>query len=107
MNRLFFLMIISCCGLALSSPVFAFESARSGVPSGQVKEGITLYEEYCANCHQSFAKTTKPHRSIGRLRSSIEHFAVMNNLDFLNDEQLEALASALRTIPLKAASLNK
>ena len=106
MNRLYILIIISYCGLAISASSFADDTKHS-VQSEQVANGISLYEEFCANCHKSFAKTTKPQRSVSRLRSSIKHFPVMSYLDFLNDEQLDALATALRTIPLKEVSLKK
>ncbi len=77
---------------------------RSVVNLTEIEKGISLYEEFCANCHKSFAKTTKPQRSLSRLRSAIEYIPAKKFLDFLSDEQLEAIASALRTVPLKEAS---
>ncbi|MGW8313370.1 MAG: hypothetical protein ACWGOL_09085, partial [Desulfuromonadales bacterium] len=50
-------------------------------------------EKYCASCHRPFAQTTKPQRSVGRLRSAIKAFPSMNNLDFLSEMQLEAMSS--------------
>lgn len=85
----------------MSTPVFALDDGHVSDQYGQVANGISLYEEYCADCHMSFIKTTKPQRSVSRLRSSIKHFSAMNSLDFLNNEQLDAIASALNTIPLK------
>jgi hypothetical protein len=107
MNRLYILIVLCCCVLAISAPSFAREIEQISVQSEQVAYGVSLYEEFCANCHKSFAKTTKPQRSVNRLRSSIEYFPVMNDLDFLSDQQLDAIATALRTIPLKEASLRK
>jgi mono/diheme cytochrome c family protein len=78
--------------------VNAHEEAR--IESQKVSTGIFLYEKNCAKCHRSFAKTTKPQRPLNRLRSSIKQFPAMSNLDFLNEEQLKALASALATSPL-------
>jgi mono/diheme cytochrome c family protein len=107
MKRLHLLIIIGCFGLAVSASAFARDTEPAGVQFDRVANGISLYEAYCADCHKSFAKTTKPQRSVSRLRSSIQHFSEMSNLDFLNNEQLDAIASALSTIPLKAASFKK
>ena len=100
MNRFYLLIIACCCGLLVSctSPVNTAKEARR--ESQKTSTGIFLYEEHCAKCHRSFAQTTKPRRSFNRLRSSIKQFPAMSNLDFLNDEQLKSLASALATIPL-------
>jgi mono/diheme cytochrome c family protein len=93
--------------MAVSLPAFANDTGRDQNRFEQVAYGISLYEEHCANCHQGFAETTKPQRSVERLRSSIEHFPVMNSLDFLNPQQLDAIAEALNTVPLKEAALSK
>jgi mono/diheme cytochrome c family protein len=100
MNR-FYLLIIACyCGLLVSCTSAVSASTEESIESQRTLTGISLYEEYCVQCHRSFAKTTKPQRSFNRLRSSIKQFPAMANLDFLNDEQLKALTSALATIPL-------
>ena len=100
MNR-FYLLIIACCfGLSVSCTSLTSVSTEESIGAQETSTGISLYEEYCVTCHRSFAKTTKPQRSFNRLRSSIKQFPAMSNLDFLNDEQLKALASALATIPL-------
>jgi len=104
MDRLYILIIIISCGLAISASSFADDTKHISSQSEQIKKGISLYEEFCANCHKSFAKTTKPQRSLSRLRSAIEYIPTKNFLDFLSDEQLEAIALALRTVPLKQAS---
>lgn len=107
MNHFYKFIVLSCCALAISASSFAFDTEQVSTKSEQIAYGVSLYEEFCANCHQSFAKTTKPKRSVDRLRSSIEYFSVMKELDFLNDVQLDAIATALSTIPLKEASLKK
>ena len=104
MNRLYILIIIIFCGLAISASSFADDTKHISSQSEQVEKGISLYEEFCANCHKRFAKTTKPQRSLSRLRSAIEYIPAKKFLDFLNDEQLVAIASALKTVPLKEAS---
>lgn len=104
MNRLYILIIILFCGLAISASSFADDTKHLSGQSEQIEKGISLYEEFCANCHKSFAKTTKPQRSLNRLRSAIEYIPAKKFLDFLSDEQLESIALALRTVPLKEAS---
>ena len=104
MGRLFLLIIILCSGLVVLISCAPKPSNDIIAPNQKATNGISLYEEYCASCHKPFAKTTKPQRRIGRLRSSIEHFPAMNNLDFLSDVQLEAIASALATISTEYAS---
>ena len=100
-------MFFYCSAMAASVSSLANAAEHDNLQSAQVAYGVSLYEEYCADCHQSFAKTTKPKRSVKRLRSSIELFPVMNSLDFLNDQQLDAIAAALETIPLKEVTLKK
>ena len=100
MNR-FYLLIITCYfGLLVSCTSLVSASKEASTEAQKTSTGISLYENHCVKCHRSFAKTTKPQRSFNRLRSSIKQFPAMSNLDFLNDEQLKALASALATIPL-------
>ena len=60
-------------------------------------DGVSLYEKYCANCHKPFEETTKPHSTARRLRSAINQFPAMNDLNFLSDAQLEEVAAALAT----------
>ena len=100
MNRFYLLIIVCYVGLLMSCTSLVSASKEASIESQKTSTGISLYEEYCAKCHRSLAKTTKPQRSFNRLRSSIKQFPAMSNLDFLNDEQLKALASALATIPL-------
>ncbi len=107
MNRLYISIVILFCGLAISASSFADVSKQISSQSEEIENGISLYEEFCANCHKSFNKTTKPQRSLSRLRSAIEYIPAKKFLDFLSDEQLEAIASALRTVPLKEASHKK
>ena len=104
MNRLYILIFIISCALAIPASSFADDSKQISGQSEQVEKGISLYEQFCANCHKGFAKTTKPQRSLNRLRSAIEYIPAKKFLDFLSDEQLAAIASALRTVPLKEAS---
>ena len=104
MFRFFIISALCCAALAVSLPSSANDT---GQQSEQVAYGISLYAEHCANCHQDFAETTKPQRSVERLRSSIEHFPAMNSLEFLNPQQLDAIAEALNTIPFKEAALKK
>jgi len=104
MNHLYIFMIILFCCLAISASSFADDTKQLSGQSEQIEKGISLYEEFCANCHKSFAKTTKPQRSLNRLRSAIEYIPAKKFLDFLSDEQLESIASAMRTVPLKKAS---
>ena len=104
MDRFFLFIIVLCSGLVLLISCAPKPSNDINSLSQKATNGISLYEEYCASCHRTFVKTTKPQRHIGRLRSSIEHFPAMNNLDFMSDVQLEAIASALATISTGYAS---
>ena len=74
MNRFYILMFFCCSAMAASVSSSANAAEHDNLQSAQVVYGVSLYEEYCADCHQSFAKTTKPKRSIKRLSSSIELF---------------------------------
>jgi len=81
MNRLYILMII-LCGLAISASSFADDTKHLSGQSEQIEKGISFYEEFGANCHKSFAKTTKPQRSLNRLCSAIEYIPAKKFLDF-------------------------
>jgi len=107
MNRFYIFIGLCSCALVMSVSSFAYDTERISAQTEQVAYGVALYEEFCANCHKSFAKTTKLNRSVNRLRSSIEHFPMMNDLAFLNDVQLDAIATALNANPRKEASLKK
>jgi mono/diheme cytochrome c family protein len=65
-----------------------------------LRTGDGLYAEHCAGCHQPLARTTKAQRSASRIRSANRQFPAMTKLDRLSDAELEAIAGALRTIPL-------
>ncbi len=95
------LVAIACCGSILLMSCSVKTSPEVTYQSRSHLDGISLYEEYCANCHRPFSTTTKPHTNAGRLRSSIKVFPAMNNLDFLTTEQIDAISSALATINLQ------
>ncbi|NIV16268.1 MAG: hypothetical protein GWN62_34930 [Aliifodinibius sp.] len=97
MNRYCLLLLT---WLVISSASSFSASVENELNSAEISRGIILYEELCAKCHDRFEKTTKPQRSVNRLRSSIEHFPAMRNLDFLDNEELEAIAAALATVSL-------
>src|SRR5210317_1109766 len=105
MDRFYLLIALSCCGLLLLTACSASLSKDKNTQSQKAMSGISLYEEYCASCHRTFAKTTKPQRSLSRLRSSIRQFPAMSNLDFLSDVQLEAISASLAVIPLQQVSI--
>lgn len=95
--------------LAVSTSIFlaacaASTSPEALVPSKSGVNGVSIYEKYCARCHKPFSATTKPNRSAMRLRSAINQFPAMNDLDFLTDEQLQEVASALATTNLQQVS---
>ena len=101
----FYTMIACCCAIFLTSCSVSTSPEVTSQPQSHL-EGISLYEEYCANCHRPFSRTTKPHTNTSRLRSSIKLFPAMSNLDFLTTEQIDAIASALATINLRQVSKN-
>ena len=104
MTRLY-LVVFSCSiFLAACSVNSASKLASQSQPA---TNGISLYEKYCASCHRPFAQTTKPRRSVSRLRSAIRLFPSMNDLNFLSDVQLEAVSSALATINSQQVSMPK
>jgi len=94
MSRLF--LVVFCCSIFLAACSVNTSSKRAS-QSQPATNGISLYEQYCASCHRSFAHTTNPQRSFSRLRSAIRFFPSMNDLYFLSDAQLEAISSALAT----------
>ena len=96
----FSLIISLLCGLILTTQTRSLAEPLDPDQERRAQIGAALYAEHCANCHRPLAETTKPQRSFSRLRSSIQRFPAMAWLDFLNDQQLEALAAALKTIPL-------
>ena len=104
MDRLCALIILNCCWILLLTACSASMPVGKNTQLQNSMGGISLYEEYCASCHRSFAKTTKPQRSLNRLRSSIVQFPAMSNLDFLSDAQLEAISASLATVPLQRVS---
>jgi hypothetical protein len=95
------------CVSILLAACAAHSPGKEIVLAQQGTGGVSLYQAYCANCHGPFARTTKPGRSTGRLRSAINQFPVMQNLDFLTDRQLQEIASALATINLQQASRSR
>ena len=95
-----FTMIACCCAIFLMSCSVSTSPEVTSQAQSHM-EGISLYEEYCANCHRPFSRTTKPHTNTSRLRSSIKLFPAMNNLYFLTSEQLDAISSALATVNLQ------
>ena len=104
MTRLSILAFCSTIFLAACSSSKTSHLASQPQPA---TNGIALYEEYCASCHRPFAQTTKPQRSVSRLRSSINLFPSMRSLGFLSNAQLEAVSSALATIDLHQAARDK
>ena len=82
MNRLYIFIIILFFGLAISASSFADDTKHLSGQSEQIEKGISFYEEFGANCHKSFAKTTKPQRSLNRLCSAIEYIPAKKFLDF-------------------------
>ena len=101
MTRLF--LVVFCCSIFLAA-CSVNTSSKLASQSQPATNGISLYEKYCASCHRPFAHTTKPQRSVSRLRSSIRFFPSMNGLYFLSDVQLEAISSALATIDFQQVS---
>ena len=79
--------------LAISSPV---QAAAGEVAS---PDGVPLYAEHCAKCHRSLEKTNLFVRSLPRIRSAIDHLAVMYDLRKLSDAEVEAIAEALAEAP--------
>lgn len=98
-----FTALACCCSIFLASCTVNTAPEVASQSQSRI-EGSSLYEEYCANCHRSFNKTTKPHTTASRLRSSIKLFPAMNTLEFLTAEQIDAIASALATVKLERLS---
>ena len=101
MTRLF--LVVFCCSIFLAA-CSVNTSSKLASQSQPATNGISLYEKYCASCHRPFAHTTKPQRSVSRLRSAVRFFPSMNGLYFLSDVQLEAISSALATIDFQQVS---
>jgi len=62
--------------------------------------GATLYATYCAGCHNPLASTTKPGRTATQIQNSITSVSSMNSLSTLSSAQIQAIATALATIPI-------
>jgi hypothetical protein len=96
----YLVVLLSCCALLLTDCANVRDK-ESNVGTEHVElNGPALYAKYCARCHRPLEKTTKAQRSASRLRSANRQFPAMTNLDFLTDDQLEAIANALKTIPI-------
>lgn len=73
-------------------------TSSSGSSSGNpvILDGVTLYDMYCQQCHVANGEGSGVVDITGKSASSIKsHIAsvgAMNSLDFLTDEQLDALA---------------
>ena len=96
-------LFVFCCSTFLAA-CSVNTSSKLASQSQPATNGISLYEKYCASCHRPFAQTTKPQRSVSRLRSAIRFFPSMNSLDFLTDVQLEAISSALAAVDSQPVS---
>jgi cytochrome c len=99
-------LVVFGCSIFLAACSVSTSSKLASQPQ-PATNGISLYEKYCASCHRPFAQTTKPQRSVSRLRSAIRLFPSMNDLYFLSDVQLEAISSSLATINLQQVSRPK
>ena len=97
----FYCLVLSI-SQSLASPVNEKDSDNTPIieAGGLLAMGQALYSTHCSACHRPLAKTTKAQRSASRLRSSIHQFPAMAGLDALSDEQLTAIAAALKTAPL-------
>jgi len=98
-----FFLVVFCCSIFLAA-CSVNTSSQLASQSQPATNGISLYEKYCASCHRPFAHTTKPQRSVSRLRSAIRFFPSMNGLYFLSDVQLEAISSSLAAIDFQQVS---
>lgn len=99
MPHYYLFALLSCCALLLAGCAGAPAGNSAAEADRGELDGPALYAKYCARCHRPLEKTTKSHRSASRLRSANRQFPAMAKLDFLTDDQLEAIAVALRTIP--------
>ena len=101
LTLLFFCLLFPVFPVVASPEAEKAADAAIVVEAGGVQAmGQALYSTHCAGCHRPLAKTTKAQRSASRLRSSIHQFPAMAGLDALSDEQLAAIAAALKTAPL-------
>lgn len=98
------IMIVAFCGSMFLVSCAANKPSKLAAQSQPDINGVSLYEKYCAHCHRTIAQTTKPQRNASRLRSAIKIFPSMNDLNFLSDVQLEAVASVLANVNLQQAS---
>lgn len=69
--------------------------ARSRAQEETPPDGPGLYAMYCASCHQPLDRALLQGRTLRRIRSSIQHLAVMSHLRHLDDEVLGAIAATL------------
>jgi len=58
-------------------------------------DGPTLYDNFCASCHQPLASTTKPGRSADQITSAINTVPGMSSLTSLSAAQIDAIAAIL------------
>ena len=59
-------------------------------------DGAELYATYCAACHKSLESSTKKDRSAELIKYSIYTFPSMYSLTDLTDQQIQAIADALK-----------
>ena len=60
-----------------------------------LKDGVALYENYCAQCHGKFEKTRIPYRRASRIASAIRTIGPMAKLNHLSALEIIAISKAL------------
>lgn len=65
----------------------------STVPSSSL-DGVTLYAQNCASCHQELSQSAKVGRSVSQISTAMDNIPQMNFLK-LSSSEVQAIASAL------------
>lgn len=65
-----------------------------GGPGGAL-DGVALYAQHCASCHNALANTSKPRRTAQQIQNSINTVGSMRSLSILTPAQVAAIAAAL------------
>lgn len=66
------------------------------VTPAPVLDGVALYGQNCASCHNQLANSTKLGRTAAQITSAIQTQPTMANLNFLSSAQVQAIADALK-----------
>ena len=82
-------------GLALVLTGCGKGQRKIHIPSLGNTDGIKLYNNHCASCHNSIATSTKKNKTAAQITAAISSVEQMNSLGSLSSSEIQAIATAL------------